>query len=174
MHQLTMQSSLFERGCPVLVVVARKLRPCPSYSRRRDRINLGLWRSLDKGGAGYRACTGASFHLDRVVASRLWLCSTFHFSPDETFFDLVIGGCAASACRRKRASATPVADMPVRRIGAVRAAAARRRRGPGRAGRGVGRGYAAVVRVVGVSSGVSGSKERPFTPLPLPPTLVTK
>ena len=27
-----------------------KLRPCPSYSRRRDRINLGLWRSLYKGG----------------------------------------------------------------------------------------------------------------------------
>ena len=55
LHQLTMQSSLFERGCPVLVVacVARKLRPCPSYNRRRDRINLGLWRSLYKGGGGY-------------------------------------------------------------------------------------------------------------------------
>ena len=49
-----MQSSLFERGCPVLVVVcvARKPRPCPSYSRRRDRINLGPWRSLYKGGGG--------------------------------------------------------------------------------------------------------------------------
>ena len=34
----------------VVVYVARKLRPCPSYSRRRDRINLVLWRSLDKGG----------------------------------------------------------------------------------------------------------------------------
>ena len=54
-RQLTRQSSLFERGCPVLVVVcvARKLHPCPSYSRRRDRINLGLWRSLYKGGGGY-------------------------------------------------------------------------------------------------------------------------
>ena len=54
LHQLTMQSSLFERGCPSLVVVcvARKLRPCPSYSRRRDRINLGLWCSLYKGGGG--------------------------------------------------------------------------------------------------------------------------
>ena len=52
LHRLTMQSSLFEPGCPVLVVVcvARKLRPCPSYSRRRDRINWGLWRSLYKGG----------------------------------------------------------------------------------------------------------------------------
>ena len=38
----------------VVVYVARKLRPCPSYSRRRDRINLGLWRSLDKGGGGGR------------------------------------------------------------------------------------------------------------------------
>ena len=34
----------------VVVYVARKLHPCPSYSRRRDRINLVLWRSLDKGG----------------------------------------------------------------------------------------------------------------------------
>ena len=34
----------------VVVYVARKLRPCLSYSRRRDRINLVLWRSLDKGG----------------------------------------------------------------------------------------------------------------------------
>ena len=52
-----MQSSLFEPGRPVLVVVcvARKLRPCPSYSRRRDRINLGLWRGLYKGGGG--VCT---------------------------------------------------------------------------------------------------------------------
>ena len=54
LHQLTMQSSRFEPGCPVLVVVcvARKLRPCPSYSRVWDRINLGLWRSLYKGGGG--------------------------------------------------------------------------------------------------------------------------
>ena len=36
----------------VVVYVARKLRPCLSYSRRRDRINLVLWRSLDKGGGG--------------------------------------------------------------------------------------------------------------------------
>ena len=49
-----MQSSLFEPGRVVSVVlcVARKLRPCPSYSRRTYRINLGLWRSLYKGG-GY-------------------------------------------------------------------------------------------------------------------------
>ena len=52
LHHLTMQSSLFEPGHPVLVVVCVtcKLRPCPSYSRRRDRINLGLWCSLYKGG----------------------------------------------------------------------------------------------------------------------------
>ena len=30
----------------VVACVAHKLRPCPNYSRRRDRINLGLWRSL--------------------------------------------------------------------------------------------------------------------------------
>ena len=34
----------------VVVCVVRKLRPCPSYSRRRDRFNLGLWRSLYRGG----------------------------------------------------------------------------------------------------------------------------
>ena len=38
----------------VVVYVARKLRPCPSYSRRRDRINLVLWRSLDKGGGSLK------------------------------------------------------------------------------------------------------------------------
>ena len=36
----------------VVVCVARKLRPCPSYSRCRDCINLVLWRSLYKGGGG--------------------------------------------------------------------------------------------------------------------------
>ena len=36
----------------VVACVARNLRPCPSYSRHRDRINLGLWRSLYKGGGG--------------------------------------------------------------------------------------------------------------------------
>ena len=43
----------------VVACVARKLRPCPSYNRCRDRINLGLksqintvpnWRSLYNGG----------------------------------------------------------------------------------------------------------------------------
>ena len=65
LHQLTMQSSLFERGCPVLVVacVARKLHPCPSYGRRRDRINLGLWRSLYKGGGRVHVKTGCPQHL---------------------------------------------------------------------------------------------------------------
>ena len=36
----------------VVVCVACKLRPCPSYSRRTDCINLVLWRSLYKGGEG--------------------------------------------------------------------------------------------------------------------------
>ena len=38
----------------VVVFIARKLRPCPSYSRRRDRNNSVHWRSLYKGGAGYQ------------------------------------------------------------------------------------------------------------------------
>ena len=36
----------------VVVCVARKPRPCLSYSRRRDRINLVLLRSYYKGGGG--------------------------------------------------------------------------------------------------------------------------
>ena len=32
--------------------VSRKLRPCPSYSGRRDRNNSVHWRSLYKGGGG--------------------------------------------------------------------------------------------------------------------------
>ena len=47
----TMRSFTF---VSVVVCVARKLRPCPSYSRRRDRINLGFWRSLYKGGGVQR------------------------------------------------------------------------------------------------------------------------
>ena len=43
LHQLTVPSSLFEPG---------RLRPCPSYSRRGDHINLGLLRSFYKGGRG--------------------------------------------------------------------------------------------------------------------------
>ena len=34
----------------VIVCVARKLHPCPSYSRRRDRNNSVHWRGLYKGG----------------------------------------------------------------------------------------------------------------------------
>ena len=44
MHSLTCMS--------VVVCVVRKLRPCNSYSRRRDRINSVLWRSYYKGGGG--------------------------------------------------------------------------------------------------------------------------
>ena len=53
----------WERGCTlrcthtmhslmcvsVVVCVARKLRPCPSYSRRRDRISVALLHTLYKG-----------------------------------------------------------------------------------------------------------------------------
>ena len=46
-----------------------KLRPCPSYSRRRDRINLGLWRSLYKGGyfnsALWWPCSGVQAEMEQ-------------------------------------------------------------------------------------------------------------
>ena len=75
-----MQSSLFEPGRPVSVVVcvARKLRPCPSYSRRRDRINLGLWRSLYRGGGiRYPSCRAQSLTLQAPPPTRqLCRCCT--------------------------------------------------------------------------------------------------
>ena len=61
----------------VFVCVARKLHPCPSYSRCRDRINLGLWRSLYKaaGGGGYlwrlMICGGIHRHLAGELGKRL-------------------------------------------------------------------------------------------------------
>ena len=57
MHSLTCMA--------VVVCVVRKLRPCNSYSRRRDCINSVLWRSYYKGGAGYPAGAAAGW---RVVA----------------------------------------------------------------------------------------------------------
>ena len=45
MHSLTCVSAF--------VCVVRKPRPCLSYSRRRDRINLVFLRSYYKGGGGY-------------------------------------------------------------------------------------------------------------------------
>ena len=51
-----MQSSLFEPG---------HLRPCPSYSRRRGRINVGLLRSCCKGGTYGLRC-----HFNECSAPR--------------------------------------------------------------------------------------------------------
>ena len=58
----------------VVVYVARKLRPCPSYSRRRDRINLVLWRSLDKGGGVHArvSFTSPFWGVIRVAYPKAW------------------------------------------------------------------------------------------------------
>ena len=53
----------------VVVYVARKLRPCPSYSRRRDRINLVLWHSLYKGGGGYNRMQQSYSNLCTSIAT---------------------------------------------------------------------------------------------------------
>ena len=45
-HPYTMRARTF---VSVAVCVSRKLRPCPSYSGRRDRNNSVHWRSLHKG-----------------------------------------------------------------------------------------------------------------------------
>ena len=41
---------------PAVVCGTRKRRPCLSYSRRRDPINLGLFRGLDKARGGGGGC----------------------------------------------------------------------------------------------------------------------
>ena len=56
----------------VVVCVARKLRLCLSYSRRRDRINLGILRSYDKGGGVTRPDTD-EVPLEGVVSCGLAL-----------------------------------------------------------------------------------------------------
>ena len=78
----------------VVACVARKPCPCPSYSRRRDRINLGLWRSLYKGGggvlvgvcqAGWQKPGRASLDGQEIVEDSLMprrlLCTAFHLAP---------------------------------------------------------------------------------------------
>ena len=70
LHQLTVQSSLFEPG---------RLRPCPSYSRRRDRIDLGFLRSYCKGGGVVWAVvwlwTSGSFPCSYSPSALFSLCS---------------------------------------------------------------------------------------------------
>ena len=98
LHQLTMQSSLFEPGCPVSVVVCvtRKLRPCPSYGRRRDRINLGLWRSLYKGGGGAGYCVGHGFpppwpKREHLVPGSRWFRGVWAGCPISKPFAMTLG-----------------------------------------------------------------------------------
>ena len=117
LHQLTMQSSLFERGCPVLVVacVARKLRPCPSYSRRRDRINLGLWRSFYKGGAGYQPTLPArALHFGRelLTTPNLWWLAFRERRLAATLRPQVSEGPRSLVCNYQEHSAS--ADCPVK------------------------------------------------------------
>ena len=113
LHQLTMQSSLFGPGCPVLVVVcvARKLRLCPSYSRRRDRINLGLWRSLYKGGGGYSEQGGTKVPVQenkgvalsefRRANTQRRCFSALSFAPMPKLQSLpVLHNLSVSVCRR--------------------------------------------------------------------------
>ena len=60
----------------VVACVTRKLRPCPSYSRRRDRINLVLWRSLYKGGGGMNQiawCFAEGVMPGVMAIIQLWL-----------------------------------------------------------------------------------------------------
>ena len=59
-----------------VVCVARKLHPCLSYSRRRDRINLVLLHSYYKGGGVGKEC----LNVENDPASNLvaWAVSFFH------------------------------------------------------------------------------------------------
>ena len=62
--------------CCVVVCVARKPRPCRSYSRHRDRINLVLLRSYYKKGGKIptHACPSYSRHRDRINLVLLRSC----------------------------------------------------------------------------------------------------
>ena len=85
----------------VVVCVARKLRPCPSYSRRRDRINLVLWRSLYRGGEvvpGWESAT-TRHHREAVEAEQqlgipLWQTDYLVACPQRR-------KCEETWCRRK-------------------------------------------------------------------------
>ena len=64
--------------CVLVVVYAtRKLRPCPSYSRRRDRIDLGLWCSLYKGGGVLEHCTHSCAPLTSADATFVHFCVAY-------------------------------------------------------------------------------------------------
>ena len=61
LHQLTMQSSLFEPG---------GLRPCPSYTRRRDCINLGLLCSFGGGAVTMQSPWARDYkHVASIIVS---------------------------------------------------------------------------------------------------------
>ena len=70
----------------VVVFIARKLRPCPSYSRRRDRNNSVHWRSLYKGGGGYNfsVFSKSGGYIDYVAipvfCETAGVAEQFHFS----------------------------------------------------------------------------------------------
>ena len=60
----------------VVVCVARKLHPCPSYSGRRDRNNSVHWRSLYRGGGGdIEICISVYFHERHMTSHKTGLCS---------------------------------------------------------------------------------------------------
>ena len=71
----------------VVVCVARKLRPCPSYSGRRDRNNSVHWRSLYKGG-GVPTCA-CRVHPSGVSEVRLMRESQNENHP----FKLILTAC---------------------------------------------------------------------------------
>ena len=67
----------------VVVCVARKLRPCPSYSGRRDRNNSVHWRSLYKGGGGTNdGAIVSSKSILEPTQNIVWLRKLLHFSRD--------------------------------------------------------------------------------------------
>ena len=63
----------------VVACVAHKLRPCPSYSRCGDHINLGLWRSSYKGGGVHDQAGGLAIEVEASVlrpdGGTSWRCN---------------------------------------------------------------------------------------------------
>ena len=92
----------------VVVCVARKLRPCPSYSGRRDRNNSVHWCSLYKGGGGTdlpglsqaRACSRRGiFSSHGPRAARLPPLERRPAVPDMLLFTVTnAGACLSRRC----------------------------------------------------------------------------
>ena len=87
----------------VVVFIARKLRPCPSYSRRRDRNNSVHWRSLYKGG-GVQPC----IPTQQFVHQMLIFCGFRSLPSQSQVLDSLLRLCSEALFHAKRRVVLPL------------------------------------------------------------------